>query len=46
MSIRQLTDLAQDFDSIRRFNAVAGDVTPDFEEITGGLRPELIEAHA
>ena len=43
----QVASLVNAFlDSIRCFNAVAGDVTPDFEEITGGLRGELVAGHA
>jgi len=43
----QIASLVNGFlDSIRCFNAVAGDVTPDFEEIASSLRRELIAGHA
>ena len=43
----QIAGLVNSFlDSICCFNAVAGDVSPDFEEITSGLRRELMAAHA
>jgi hypothetical protein len=43
----QIASLVNGFlDSICCLNAVAGDITPDFEEIVSGLRRELIAAHA
>jgi hypothetical protein len=43
----QIASLVNGFlDSIGCFKVVAGDVTPDFEEITSSLRRELVAAHA
>jgi hypothetical protein len=44
---KQIASLVNGFlDSICCLKVVAGDVTPDFEEVTSGLRRELIAAHA